>query len=113
MAPKYDIETIRAMNDMGLVASFEFGGGFCSPEQIKLSPEDVLAVLEHGQDHVLRLIGVEPAAFEEWQATDGRALCMERLKNGKLCGNQVASQCSLGTWQRLHRNAYCHRHGGE
>lgn len=109
---QYDLKTVQAMNDGGMVNSVEFGGGFCSPTRVVLSPEQVIAYLDQGIDYVLRLQGIEPVEFEDWQSTDGRALCMETLKSGKLCGNQVASQCSLDEWKRLHRNEYCHTHGG-
>lgn len=108
----YDLRTVKAMQDAGLVAEVRFGGGFCSQTRVQLTPDQVIGYLEQGLDYVLRLQGIEPDEFEEWQQTDGRALCMETLKNGKLCGNQVASHCSLDDWKRLHRNEYCRTHGG-
>ena len=107
---KYDIETVRAMQEADLVASVEFGGGFCRPTKVVLTPEQVISYLEEGLDYVLRLQGIEPVEYEEWRAADGRAMCMETLKSGKMCGNQVASQCDLPTWKRLHRNEYCRLH---
>lgn len=111
--PEYDLKTIQAMQDAGLDAVVEFGGGFCQVTYVSLTPQQVLRYLEEGLPYVLRLQGIEPEEFEEWQAHDGRALCKEILKSGKLCGNQVASQCSLDEWKRLHRNEYCRRHSGE
>lgn len=108
---EYDLKTIKAMQDAGLVAQVWFGGGFCTPTMVNLTPEQVIGYLEEGLDYVLRLQGIEPYEFKEWQQTNGRALCMQTLRSGKLCGNQVASQCSLDDWKRLHRNEYCHLHG--
>lgn len=99
------------MQDAGLVAEVRFGGGFCAQTRVKLTPDQVIKYLDQGMDYVLRLQGIEPEEFEEWQKTEGRALCMETLKNGKLCSNQVASQCSLDVWKRRHRNEYCRTHG--
>ena len=109
---EYDLKTVKAMQDAGLVAEIRFGGGFCSQIRVELTPEQVIKYLDQGLDYVLRLQGIEPKEFEEWQRTDGLALCMETLKSGKLCGNQVRSQCDLKTWKLLHRNNYCHLHGG-
>ena len=100
------------MHDAGLVSEVQFGGGFCTPSRVSLTPEQVVAYLSEGLDYVLGLQGIDPSEYEEWQATDGLALCMETPKSGKLCGNQVASQCDLPTWKNLHRNSYCHLHGG-
>ncbi len=95
-----------------MVVSVQFGGGFCRPTHVNLTPEQVVTYLEEGLDYVLRLQGIEPAEYEDWQASDGRALCMETLKGGNLCSNQVASQCDLPTRKKMHRNEYCRRHSG-
>ncbi len=108
----YDLQTVRAMADAGLAAEVRFGGGFCTETVVSLSPDQVIGYLSQGLDYVLRLQGIEPDEFEQWQQTDGLALCAQTLRNGSLCGNQVASQCSLTDWKRIHRNEYCHRHGG-
>lgn len=106
----YHLKTAQAMQNAGLVAEVRFGGGFCAQTRVELTPEQVIQYLDQGLGYVLRLQGIEPEEHEAWQASDGLALCMETLKNGKLCGNQVASQCSLDEWKRLHRNEYCHTH---
>lgn len=108
----YDLKTVQAMRNADLIAEVRFGGGFCAETRVELTPEQVIEYLDKGLDYVFGLQGIEPNEFEEWQQTDGRALCMETLKNGKLCGNQVASQCSLDDWKLRHRNEYCSTHGG-
>lgn len=87
----FDLKTVRAMQDAGLVASVEFGGGFCSTTKVELTPEQVVSYLEKGLDYVLRLQGIDTAEYEEWQATDGRAMCMETLKSGKFRDESLVS----------------------
>jgi hypothetical protein len=107
---QYDLKTVQAMQNAGLVAEVSFGGGFCVPTRVELTPEQVILYLDQGLDYVMRLTGAEPEEYEEWQACHGKALCMETLKSGKPCGNQVASECSIDEWKRLHRNEYCKTH---
>lgn len=90
----------------------ELGGGFCSPTVISMTHAQMQTFLEQGRDYALGLIGVTPSEFELWQATDGTALCMERLRSGKLCGNQVGLQLPLEQWKGHHRRAYCYLHHG-
>lgn len=97
--------------DMNLLV--EFGGGFCSPTHITMTPAQMQTCLEQGQEYALSLIGVSPSEYELWQSTDGTALCMERLRNGKQCGKQVGSQLDLESWKAQHRNDYCYLHSGE
>ena len=88
----------------------EFGGGFCRPTTISMTPVQMQNYLDQGEEYALGLIGVSLPEFESWHSTDGTALCMERLRSGKLCGNQVGLQLSLEKWKLLHRNECCHLH---
>lgn len=110
--PKYDLKTLQAVRDLGLKVTFEYGGGFCSWDYLHLTPEQVLASLEGGPEVVIRLLGVDPEEYALWRSSSGSALCGQRLKSGKLCGKQVASDCNLEDWKSLHRNRYCHLHRG-
>lgn len=107
---KYDLATIEAMHNMGILPTIEFGGGFAGHQYKKLTPVQVLECLHGGEDVLYSHIGVTAAQYREWRKSDGTALCMQRLKSGKFCGNQIGLQLDLDIWKSRHRNNYCHVH---
>jgi hypothetical protein len=55
------------------------------------------------------------AEYHEWIASNGTSLCSERMRNGKLCSNQIGMRHERGLqyWREHHRTEPCRSHGGD
>lgn len=57
--------------------------------------------------------GLTVPQYEEWIAVDGAPLCGATTKAGKLCSVMLGRvQMGPDEWLALHREQYCHAHGG-
>jgi len=51
--------------------------------------------------------------YREWVETSNAALCSERTKNGKLCGNSIGMTYKPEVWRERHRSGPCFLHAKE
>jgi hypothetical protein len=49
--------------------------------------------------------------YREWVAASNSALCSERTRNGKLCGNSIGMTFRPEEWRAQHRSHPCWVHG--
>lgn len=111
--PKYDLKTIQALYELGLVphVTFGLGSGYVPQEEFYFTPEEMLEYLEQGEFYILNRLDIDPEMCAKWRAAGGDARCGAMLKSGeRLCERIVEQQCDYHTWVDLDRQDYCSSH---
>ncbi len=110
---KYDLKTIQALYEIGLVprVTFGLGSGYVPQEEFYFTPEEMLDYLEQGEAYILNRLDIDPEMCAKWRAAGGDALCGAMLKNGeRMCERVVEQQLDFHSWVLVHRDDYCPSH---
>ncbi len=111
--PKFDLPTIQALYDIGLVprVTFGLGSGYVPQEEFFLKPEEMLDYLEQGEAYIFNRLDIDAGLCAKWRSAGGDAKCGAKLKSGeRLCDRVVEQQLGYHEWVQLHRQDYCASH---
>jgi len=110
---KYDLRTIQALYDVGMVPriTFGLGSGYVPQEEFFFKPEEMLEYLEQGEAYILDRLDIDADMCAKWRAAGGDAKCAAMLKSGeRLCDRVIEQQLVYHEWVELHRQDYCSSH---
>jgi len=89
---------------------------FATPEggrTLYLTVEEAAAYDSDPDAYVAAYLGLSVAEYSEWLDLRGMPLCGARNRWGSLCRSIIGPMRDINEWRSLHRNDYCHAHGGE